>query len=75
MTGNQRPRVVVAAGGLGTCVAGWSRYLPKEFLPVAGRPGIVHILEEISALGARSCPARSWRAASASSGCAARCSR
>ncbi|MEU7831419.1 sugar phosphate nucleotidyltransferase [Nonomuraea sp. NPDC049129] len=51
MTGTLRTRVVVAAGGLGTRVGCWSRYLPKEFLPVAGRPGIVHILEEIAQLG------------------------
>ncbi|MEU4224250.1 transcriptional regulator [Nonomuraea sp. NPDC026600] len=51
MTGTQRTRVVVAAGGLGTRVRSWARYLPKEFLPVDGRPGIVHILEEIAQLG------------------------
>ena len=51
MSGTQRTRVVVAAGGLGTRVAGWARFLPKEFLPVDGRPGIVHILEEIAQLG------------------------
>jgi UTP-glucose-1-phosphate uridylyltransferase len=44
-------RVVVCAGGLGTRIAGWARYVPKEFYPVEGRPGIVHLLEEISALG------------------------
>jgi UTP-glucose-1-phosphate uridylyltransferase len=44
-------RVVVCAGGLGTRIAGWARYIPKEFYPVEGRPGIVHLLEEISALG------------------------
>jgi UTP-glucose-1-phosphate uridylyltransferase len=43
--------VVVCAGGLGTRIAGWARYIPKEFYPVEGRPGIVHLLEEISALG------------------------
>ncbi|MEV6986238.1 NTP transferase domain-containing protein [Sphaerisporangium sp. NPDC051017] len=43
--------MVVAAGGLGTRVQGWSRYLPKEWLPVGGRPGIVHLLEEIAELG------------------------
>jgi UTP-glucose-1-phosphate uridylyltransferase len=43
-------RVVIAAGGLGTRVSAWSRYLPKEFYPVAGRPGITHLLDEISAL-------------------------
>jgi UTP-glucose-1-phosphate uridylyltransferase len=45
-------RVVVAAGGLGTRVYHWARYLPKEFHPVAGRPGITWILEEIAGLGA-----------------------
>lgn len=43
-------RVVIAAGGLGTRVSAWSRYLPKEFYPVAGRPGIIHLLDEIAAL-------------------------
>jgi NDP-sugar pyrophosphorylase family protein len=32
-----------SAAGAGT--------LPKEFYPVAGRPGIAHLLEEIAALG------------------------
>lgn len=45
-------RVVVAAGGLGTRVHHWARYLPKEFHPVCGRPGITWILEEIAGLGA-----------------------
>jgi UTP-glucose-1-phosphate uridylyltransferase len=43
---------VVAAGGLGTRVHHWARYLPKEFYPVGGRPGIAWILEEIAGLGA-----------------------
>jgi UTP-glucose-1-phosphate uridylyltransferase len=43
--------VVVAAGGLGTRVHRWARFIPKEFYPVDGRPGIVHLLEEIAALG------------------------
>ena len=50
MTGSSVTHVVVAAGGLGTRAACWAQYLPKEFYPVAGRPGIVHLLEEISAL-------------------------
>lgn len=29
----------------------WARFIPKEFYPVDGRPGIVHLLEEIAALG------------------------
>jgi UTP-glucose-1-phosphate uridylyltransferase len=45
-------RVVVTAGGLGTRVHNWARYLPKEFHPVGGRPGITWILEEIAGLGA-----------------------
>jgi UTP-glucose-1-phosphate uridylyltransferase len=45
-------RVVLAAGGLGTRVHHWARYLPKEFQPVGGRPGITWILEEIAGLGA-----------------------
>lgn len=50
MTGTPAARVVIAAGGLGTRVSGWSRYLPKEFYPVAGRPGIAHLLDEIAVL-------------------------
>ena len=44
-------QVVVCAGGLGTRIAGWARYVPKEFYPVDGRPGIVHLLEEIAQPG------------------------
>ncbi|MFJ7907029.1 hypothetical protein [Kitasatospora sp. NPDC096204] len=44
--------VVIAAGGLGTRVAGWSRMLPKEFRPVGGQPGLLHVLEEAVAGGA-----------------------
>lgn len=44
--------VVIAAGGLGTRVAGWSPFLPKEFRPVGGRPGLLHVLEESAATGA-----------------------
>ena len=44
-------RQVVAAGGLGTRAAYWAQDIPKEFYPVGGRPGIVHLLEEIAALG------------------------
>jgi UTP-glucose-1-phosphate uridylyltransferase len=43
--------VVVAAGGLGTRVHGWARFIPKEFYPVDGRPGITRLLEEIAGLG------------------------
>jgi UTP-glucose-1-phosphate uridylyltransferase len=50
MTGTPVARVVIAAGGLGTRVSAWSRYLPKEFYPVAGRPGIAHLLDEIAVL-------------------------
>ncbi|MFD7896941.1 hypothetical protein [Streptomyces sp. NPDC059743] len=45
--------VVIAAGGLGTRVGDWSLFLPKEFRPVQGRPGLVHVLEEAAALGAQ----------------------
>ena len=51
MTRTDATRVVVCAGGLGTRIASWARYIPKEFYPVDGRPGIVHLLEEIAALG------------------------
>lgn len=44
-------RVVIAAGGLGTRVASWAHVLPKEFQPVEGRPGLLHILDEIAAAG------------------------
>ena len=50
MTAREVAHVVVAAGGLGTRVQPWSRFLPKEFYPVDGRPGIVHLLTEIAAL-------------------------
>ena len=51
MTGSGAIQVVVCAGGLGTRIAGWSRYIPKEFFPVGGRPGIVHLLDEIARSG------------------------
>jgi UTP-glucose-1-phosphate uridylyltransferase len=43
-------QIVVCAGGLGTRVAPWARHIPKEFQPVAGRPGILHLLDELTAL-------------------------
>jgi UTP-glucose-1-phosphate uridylyltransferase len=43
--------VVVAAGGLGTRVRSWAQFIPKEFYPVGGQPGIIHLLGEIGALG------------------------
>lgn len=50
---NERPTaVVVAAGGLGTRVADWSPFLPKELRPVQGRPGLLHVLEEAATMGA-----------------------
>ncbi|MEV8230608.1 sugar phosphate nucleotidyltransferase [Streptomyces sp. NPDC079167] len=50
---NERPTaVVIAAGGLGTRVSGWSPFLPKELRPVQGRPGLLHVLEEAARLGA-----------------------
>src|ERR1700759_943773 len=51
MTGDHPAQVIIAAGGLGTRAASWSRFIPKEFYPVDGRPGLVHLLEEIAALG------------------------
>lgn len=39
------------AGGLGTRIASWARFIPKEFYPVGGRPAIVHLLEEIAQAG------------------------
>jgi len=51
MPDNTPALVVVAAGGLGTRVHGWARFIPKEFYPVGGRPGITRLLEEIGALG------------------------
>lgn len=52
MPGNSSPAlVVVAAGGLGTRVHPWARFIPKEFYPVDGRPGITLLLEEIAVLG------------------------
>ncbi|WP_330457413.1 hypothetical protein OIB37_11185 [Streptomyces sp. NBC_00820] len=43
--------VVIAAGGLGTRVNNWSPFLPKEFRPVGGSPGLVHVLAEAAATG------------------------
>jgi hypothetical protein len=51
MADNTPALVVVAAGGLGTRVHAWARFIPKEFYPVGGRPGIILLLEEIAALG------------------------
>src|SRR4051794_32783570 len=50
MTARPITQVVVCAGGLGTRVAPWARHIPKEFHPVAGRPGILHLLDELTAL-------------------------
>lgn len=50
MTESKIAHIVVCAGGLGTRVASWSRHIPKEFQPVAGKPGIVHLLNELEAL-------------------------
>jgi UTP-glucose-1-phosphate uridylyltransferase len=46
-----KPNVIIAAGGLGTRIHEWARFIPKEFLPIGNQPGVVHLLEEISALG------------------------
>jgi UTP-glucose-1-phosphate uridylyltransferase len=51
MTRDFALQVVVCAGGLGTRIASWARYIPKEFYPVGGRPAIVHLLEEIAQAG------------------------
>jgi UTP-glucose-1-phosphate uridylyltransferase len=51
VTGSGAIKVVVCAGGLGTRIAAWSRYIPKEFYPVGGRPGIMHLLDEIARSG------------------------
>lgn len=51
MNGTDVARVVVAAGGPGTRVHHWARFIPKEFYPVDGLPGIIHLLKEIAALG------------------------
>jgi UTP-glucose-1-phosphate uridylyltransferase len=45
-------RVVIAAGGLGTRVAGWAQVLPKEFQPVNGRPALLCLLDELADGGA-----------------------
>lgn len=50
MTALPITQVVVCAGGLGTRVAPWARHIPKEFYPVAGRPGILHLLDELTVL-------------------------
>ena len=46
-----RTDVIIAAGGLGTRVHPWSRFIPKEFFPVDQRPGILHLFDEIRAVG------------------------
>jgi UTP-glucose-1-phosphate uridylyltransferase len=51
MPDNGPALVVVAAGGLGTRVHDWARFIPKEFYPVGGRPGITRLLDEIASLG------------------------
>lgn len=45
-------RVVIAAGGLGTRVANWSRLIPKEFQPVNGQPALLHLLDELASADA-----------------------
>jgi UTP-glucose-1-phosphate uridylyltransferase len=51
MPDNSPSLVVVAAGGLGTRVRSWAQFIPKEFYPVGGQPGIISLLGEIAALG------------------------
>ena len=51
MPDNSPALVVVAAGGLGTRVHPWTQFIPKEFYPVGGQPGIIRLLGEIARLG------------------------
>jgi UTP-glucose-1-phosphate uridylyltransferase len=51
MPDNSPSLVVVAAGGLGTRVRSWAQFIPKEFYPVGGQPGIIRLLGEIGCLG------------------------
>jgi UTP-glucose-1-phosphate uridylyltransferase len=51
MPDNNPALVVVAAGGLGTRVRPWAQFIPKEWGPVGGQPGIIRLLGEIGALG------------------------
>lgn len=50
MNRDQIAQVAVCAGGLGTRVSTWARHIPKEFTPVAGRPGMLHLLDELTVL-------------------------
>src|SRR5690625_2319293 len=50
-TEDEKHFVAIAAGGLGTRRADWSRYLPTEYFPVEGRPGIAVLLDERAELG------------------------
>lgn len=51
MPDNSPALVAVAAGGLGTRVRPWAQFIPKEWCPVGGQPGIIRLLGEIAALG------------------------
>lgn len=51
MPDNRPALVVVAAGGLGTRLRPWTQFIPKEFYPVDGQPGIIRLLSEIARLG------------------------
>lgn len=42
--------IIIAAGGLGTRIDGWSSIIPKEFLPYHDRPTILHLLSEAALL-------------------------
>jgi UTP-glucose-1-phosphate uridylyltransferase len=46
-----KPNVIIAAGGLGTRINEWARFIPKEFLPIGNQPGVAHLFEEITTLG------------------------
>jgi UTP--glucose-1-phosphate uridylyltransferase len=44
-------RAVVTAAGLGTRFLPWSKVLPKEMVPLLGRPALDYTLEELEAAG------------------------
>ena len=50
--GTQKIRkAVIPAAGLGTRLLPFSKAVPKEMLPIAGKPVIQHVLEEAAASG------------------------